>query len=132
MTYFLSLNLKNDKKRTLIAGRKNRKSILGQSNMGKMFKSGDILTINFWIKSYNYYFEGLCLSLKNKMVLNPNVTILLRNIYYGVGIEVKASYFLNRLFINTFMSDYKRKNYKYRASKLYYLRFKENKATKVK
>jgi hypothetical protein len=47
MTYFLSLNLKNDKKRTLIAGRKNRKSILGQSNMGKMFKSGDILTINF-------------------------------------------------------------------------------------
>jgi len=132
MSYFLSLKLNNNKKRALIAERKNRKRVLDKSNMGKMFKSGDILTINFWIKSYNYHFEGLCLSLKNRKINKPNITILLRNIYYGVGIEVKASYFLNRLFINTFMSDYKRKNYIYRASKLYYLRLKENKATKIK
>jgi hypothetical protein len=29
------------------------------------------------------------------------------------------------------MSDYKRKNFNYRSSKLYYLRNKENQATKI-
>jgi hypothetical protein len=30
------------------------------------------------------------------------------------------------------MSDFKRKKFKYRSSKLYYLTLKENKATKIK
>lgn len=132
MNYFLDLSNKYNKKKALIFNRKNRKMVLNKSNMGKKFTRGDILTINFWIKSYNYHFEGLCLSLKNKKIVKPNVTVILRNIFYGVAIEVTASYFLNRLFLNTYMSDYKRKHFLYRPSKLYYLRSKKNKATTVK
>jgi ribosomal protein L19 len=97
-----------------------------------MFNRGDILTINFWTKTILYHFEGICLSLKNKFFLKPNISIILRNILFSIGIEMSVSYYYNRLFKNIFMSDYKRKKFKYRASKLYYLRLKKNKLSKIK
>ena len=120
MNYFIAKKFKANKKKSLIASRKHRKRILDKAYTGKMFKSGDILTINFWIKSYNYYFEGICLSLKNKNIYKSNSGIILRNVYHNIGIKVNALYFINRLYRNTSISDYKRKRYIYRSSKLYY------------
>lgn len=132
MTYFLTNNKLNDRKRELINLRRKRKSILGNPNMGKLFTRGDILTVNFWAKTYRYHFEGICLALKKKNLIEHNVTLVLRNILFQTGVELTMSYYYNRLFRNTFMSDYKRKNFNYRSSKLYYLRSRENQATKIK
>jgi hypothetical protein len=48
-----------------------------------------------------------------------------------IGIELIISYYNYRLFCNTLMSDYKRKKYNYRSSKLYYLSYRKNQATKI-
>lgn len=70
--YFKSLFFNLNKKKEWINSRKKRKCI---SNHVKPFSRGDIITITFWHKSYNYYFEGLCLGLKHKTFNNPNVTL---------------------------------------------------------
>jgi ribosomal protein L19 len=130
MGYFIYLT--NDKNLNIIT-RRSKKNILNNFNASsKFYIRGDIITINFWVKSYNCHFEGICISLKNKNIINPNVKIILRNVIIGVGIEMQAAYFLNRLYLNIYVSDYKRKQNKYRPSKLYYLRDKKNKATKIK
>ena len=131
MSYFNNI-LQNDKKRELIKERKNRSLMQNKDNLGKKFSRGDIVTVNFWSKSCNYHFEGICLSLKNKQLMLPNSVIKLRNILYGTGIEITVLYFLNRLYKNLFMSDYKRKKFLYRSSKLYYLSKKENQKSRVK
>ena len=131
MNYFNSIK-QIDKKRELIKERKNRSIILDKNEISKKFSRGDILTINFWAKSCNYHFEGICLSLKNKHILNANSTIILRNVLYGTGVELSVSYFLNRLYRNIFISDYKRKKFIYKRSKLYYLRLKENQKSRIK
>jgi ribosomal protein L19 len=69
---------------------------------------------------------------KNKNFVNPNVTVILRNILFGTGVEFTISYFLNRLYRNISMADYKRKRFLYKSSKLFYLRDKKNRASKVK
>jgi ribosomal protein L19 len=89
------------------------------------------MTINFWSKSFNYYFEGLCLSVKKKNLSAFNTSITLRNYLQQTGIEVTVAYYLYRLFLHTIISDYKRKKIWYRASKLYFVRNKENKASKI-
>ena len=121
-----------DKKRELIKERKNRKPILDNLNLGKKFTRGDILTVNFWSQTCRYHFEGICLGVKNKNFVNPNVTVILRNVLYGTGVELTISYFLNRLYRNISMADYKRKRFLYKSSKLFYLRTKRNRASKVK
>ena len=131
MNYFLKLYNLKDKKLSIFKERRNRKSILNKPFMGKFFTRGDIITINFWLKSYNYHIEGLCLSIRNKKLINNNLSILIRNILYGIGIEIRVLYYFNRIFRNIHMSDYKRKKYDYRPSKLYYIRYKRNKASKV-
>lgn len=131
MIYFLINSKLRDKKKELINFRKKRKFILNNPKLGKTFTRGDILTINFWNKTSSYNFEGICLSVKKNNLLNHNASLRLRNILFNTGIEVVISYYYNRLFRNTLMSDYKRKNFNYKASKLYYLRYKENQATKI-
>ena len=49
----------------------------------------------------------------------------------GVGVELIISYYLNRIFFLKIM-DYKRKRFIYRRSKLFYLRQRLNRATRVK
>lgn len=131
MVYFNNI-INNNKKRELIKERKNRSLILNKNSFGKKFTRGDILTVNFWSKSCNYHFEGICLSLKNKHLVSLNSIIKLRNVLYGTGVEITVLYFLNRLYKNLFMSDYKRKQFLYRSSKLYYLTDKENRNSRVK
>lgn len=129
MNYFKDLFFNINKKKEWINSRKKRKYINKNS---KSFSRGDIITITFWHKSYNYYFEGLCLGLKKKTFNNPNVIIFLRNILQNTIIEFIGPYYLNRFFLKTFISNYKRKKLWYKSSKLYYLREKENKASKIK
>ena len=102
------------------------------NNISKIFSTGDIITITYWTKTILCHYEGICLSLKNKLFRKPNVSIILRNVLSKIGIEITVSYFLNRIFKNILMSDYKRKRIKYKSSKLYYLRLKKNKASKIK
>jgi ribosomal protein L19 len=133
MNYFLNLNyINNNKKNFIFKDRRNRKVISNKPQLGKNFTRGDIITINFWLKSYNYHIEGLCLSIKNKKLINPNLSILIRNVLYSIGIEIIVLYYFNRIFKNLQLSDFKRKKYNYRPSKLYYIRLKKNKASKVK
>lgn len=131
MVYFNNI-FNSDKKRELIKERKNRAIILQNDKMGKKFTRGDILTVNFWSKSCNYHFEGICLSLKNKNITSPNTVIKIRNVLYSTGVEITVAYFLNRIYKNLIMSDYKRKKFLYRSSKLYYLSEKENQKSRIK
>lgn len=129
MNYFNILyNNFNNKKEWINLRKKN----IYLNKNTKFFSRGDIITITFWHKSYNYFFEGLCLGLKKKTFNNPNMRIILRNVLQNIIIEFNGPYYLNRFFLKTFISNYKRKQLWYKSSKLFYLREKENKASKIK
>jgi len=64
-------------------------------------------------------------------LLNINTSLIIRNVISGVGIEVVVSFFMNRVFSLSIL-DYQRKQFLYRKSKLYYLRGKLNRASRVK
>jgi len=131
MFYFNNI-INNDKKRESIKERKNRLLMVNKKNESTRFTRGDILTINFWSKSCNYHFEGICLGLRNKNITKPNTVINLRNVLYNTGVEITVSYFLNRIYKNLITSDYKRKKFLYRSSKIYYLNKKENQKSRIK
>jgi len=124
---------KTERKKELMEIRRKRKSIKKEEpKRGKMFTRGDIFSITFWSKTMKYKLDGLCIAIKNKKLLNQKTTILGRNVLDGVAIEMSASYYYNRLSKRIKIADFKRKKYDYRKSKLYFLRSKENIATKVK
>jgi len=93
--------------------------------------TGDIITLVFWREAIVYKFEGICIALKKKSLDHINVTICVRNIIDQIGIEITAAFFPNRIYALT-VSDYKRKQLLYRKAKLYYLRTKLNRASRVK
>jgi ribosomal protein L19 len=127
MIYFikrLTNNLKNNLK-------KKRKFIFNNPLNGEFFNRGDIITINFWNKTFNYNFEGICIFLKKTKFKTNKTMLLLKNIINNISVEIIISYYNYRLFNNTLMSDYKRKKYKYKSSKLYFLSYKKNQATKI-
>lgn len=95
------------------------------------FTVGDVLVILFWVKNYIYRFEGVCVCLRKKKFLSPDVSLILRNVLLGVGLEFSVSYYFNRIFFLS-ISDFKRKEFIYRRAKLYYVRLKTNRASRVK
>jgi ribosomal protein L19 len=112
------------KKGEFIAGRRQRFPIKGFASKfkkGLFFQGGDIVRINFMRGGLGYYFEGLCLAVRKRKLLNKQASLVLRNTIYGVGIEMTVSYYFNRLYSLVF-SDYKRKRFNYPRHKLYYLR----------
>lgn len=127
--YFNSLNLFFDNELSMLKARKNR---IIFSNLSKILfiKAGDILSVIFRKRSIIYRFEGVCISIKNKKLLNINSSITLRNVLFGIGIEFMFSYFYNRVFFAK-TQDYKRKNFWYNRSKLYFLRNRLNRASRV-
>lgn len=102
-----------------------------QERQGLVFSVGDILNISYVSKFITYGFEGVCIRLKKKKMLDVNSSIILRNILSGVGVELTISFFYNRAY-NFTVSDYSRKDFYYRKSKLYYLRSRINRASKIK
>jgi ribosomal protein L19 len=95
------------------------------------FKAGDVLSIIFWVKNYIYKFEGLCICLRKKKFQSADVSFILRNVLLGVGLEFNISYYLNRVFFLN-VADFKRKYFIYQRAKLYYIRLKLNRASRIK
>lgn len=122
-----------------IVSRKNRERIYGfvksdgsqrYKGWGQKFVAGDIMRVNVEKGPYAHLLEGLCLSIKKRSFLNKETAILVRNVLFGVGVEVTASYYNNRLYKCGF-SDYKRKQFEYVNHKLYYLRQRDNRETQI-
>lgn len=110
--------------------RNNRKKIFNLEFTYK-FVPGDILSIFFWNKGLIFNFEGICLSIKSRKLKKANISLILRNIIFKVGVELTISFIYNRLFFLK-IQDYKRKRFYYKKSKLFYLRNKLNRESRVK
>ena len=110
--------------------RQNRENFLGFNKNGLIFKGGDIVKITFNKGGMVYSFEGLCLALKNKKVLSKNSTLILRNVMDRVGVEITVGYYFNRVY-NMEFNDFKRKRFVYKKTRLFYLRERINRQSKV-
>ena len=82
-------------------------------------------------KGLTFTFQGICLAIRKKYLGNVNASFLLRNVLAGVGIELIIMYYYNRAY-NFIFNDFKRKEFNYNKSKLYYLRQRLNRETRVK
>jgi len=94
------------------------------------FLIGDILGLSFRNKGYSYSFEGLCIAVRKKKALNPETSLVLRNVLGDVGVELTFSYYYNRVFFLR-VNNFKRKKLTYPRAKLFYVRHKLNKASRV-
>lgn len=112
-----------------IKSRKNRTFIKGLKKF-KKFVVGDIIEFVFFFKSVPLLFSGICLAIKHKLFMAPDVTVILRNVIMRVGIEVTFSYFHNRVYKLKFL-DYKRKFYFFNKNKLYFIRKRLNRESKI-
>lgn len=95
------------------------------------FVVGDILNVVYNIGYITYGFEGICIASRKKGLKDANAGVVLRNILTNVGVELTISYSHTRLYKLT-VADYKRKSFHYRRSKIYYIRRKLNRASRVK
>lgn len=126
--YFLNIINQENKQNVFINYRKNLRKL----NKKKYYIiRGDIVNITYWVRNFKYKFEGLCLGFKKQGVVNPTMSIYLRNVIEQTGVDVVSSFYLHRLNLNNILSDYKRKYLWYRASKLLFLQKKKNKTTKI-
>lgn len=96
----------------------------------KKFKVGDILEFVYFYKNIPLIFSGICLCIKRKSFVVPNVIIVIRNIILKVAIELIVSYFYNRIYTLKFL-DFKRKFFTFNKNKLYFLRKRVNRESKV-
>lgn len=133
LSYFLNNDVMVDDvvkfRRDSIQQRRNR-IFLSKYLNSFSFKSGDIIVCSYRKGSLVYVFEGICICLRRKNFMDPNVSLLLRNVIMGVGVELFISYYFNRIFSLKIL-DYRRKQYVYRRNKLFYLRQLVNQATRV-
>lgn len=129
--YFYN-NINKDSKLTpafYIKQRKFRDLIKG-SRLLKIFKVGDIIEFVYYYKCIPLIFSGICISIKYKYFIKSDVTLILRNIIMKVGLELTVSYYYNRLYTLKFL-DYKRKFYSFNKNKLYFIRKRVNRESKV-
>jgi len=131
LDYFTTDSIANlDKKRRSIQIRRSRNRINGFSK-AFYFSVGDILEVVFMKWSLPFIFEGVCIAIKKRKLLSPEVSFILRNIILGVIIEMTFSYYYNRLYRLKFY-DYKRKIFLIRRSKLFLIRTRLNRESRVK
>lgn len=76
-----------------IKQRKNRKTIKG-SKKYKIFLVGDIIEFLFVFKSVPLLYSGICIAVRKKSFIMPDVTLILRNIIMKVAIEIYCLFFL--------------------------------------
>jgi ribosomal protein L19 len=112
-----------------IKQRKNRTNIKG-SKKYKKFLVGDIIEFLFIFKSVPLLYSGICIAIKKKSFLVPDVTLIIRNVIMKVAIEVTVSFFYNRLYKLKFL-DYKRKFYFFNKNKIFFLRKRLNRESKI-
>lgn len=94
------------------------------------FNVGDVVGLSFRNKGLTYFFEGICLSVKGKNFSSPETSFIIRNILSDVGIELNFSFFYNRTFFFK-NNSFKRKQTFYSHSKLYYVRNKLNRESRI-
>jgi ribosomal protein L19 len=95
------------------------------------FFVGDIISICFFKGNEPVVFEGVCLGIrKKKKLFFSNVSFFLRNIILGIGVEVIAAYYYNRLYVLN-INNYKRKMKAIRSSRIYFIRFRVNRFSRV-
>lgn len=112
-----------------IKQRKNRVSIKG-SKKYKIFLVGDIIEFLFVFKSVPLLYSGICIAIRKKSFLMPDVTLILRNIIMKVAIEITVSFFYNRVYKLKFL-DYKRKFYFFNKNKIFFIRKRLNRESRV-
>ena len=112
-----------------IKQRKNRKFIKG-SKKYKIFIVGDIIEFLFIFKSVPLLFSGICIAIRKKSFLVPDVTLILRNIIMKVAIEVTVSFFYNRIYKLKFL-DYKRKFFFFNKNKIFFIRKRLNRESRI-
>lgn len=112
-----------------IKQRKNRSFIIG-SKKYKIFLVGDIIEFLFVFKSVPLLFSGICIAIRRKAFCVPDVTLILRNVIMKVVIEVTVSFFYNRVYKLKFL-DYKRKFYFFNKNKIFFIRKRLNRESRV-
>jgi ribosomal protein L19 len=112
-----------------IKQRKNRSYIKG-SKKYKKFLVGDIIEFLFIFKSVPLLYSGICIAIRRKSFLVSDVTLILRNVIMKVAIEVTVSFFYNRVYKLKFL-DYKRKFYFFNKNKIFYIRKRLNKESRI-
>lgn len=112
-----------------IKQRKNRNFIKG-SKKYKIFIVGDIIEFLFIFKSVPLLFSGICIAIRKKSFLVPDVTLILRNIIMKTAIEVTVSFFYNRIYKLKFL-DYKRKFYFFNKNKIFFIRKRLNRESRI-
>jgi len=131
MCYFLQNAYEKELKKRIKFAEKRFICVKGL-RAAKFFFVGDIIEIVYFMKNIPIVFEGVCLGIrKKKQLLNSNVTFFLRNVILGVGIEVIASFYLNRLYLSKKQS-FKRKMLNVKRSRLFYIRYRLNRESRVK
>lgn len=77
-----------------------------------------------------FAFEGICLSVRYRGFGRKTTMVHLRNIMTSIGLELKIAYFLKRIYKLTF-NDFKRKSFRYNKKRLYYLRDRMHRQSRV-
>lgn len=104
-------------KRLALPGFAKENAALLKPYVAHQFETGDILSVRFSHEDDEYYFTGICLAIKKRKFKTTNVTVTIRNIIQGIGIELVFSLFYNLAFRVRF-NDYQRKDFYYNKSKL--------------
>jgi ribosomal protein L19 len=112
-----------------IKQRKNRSCIKG-SKKYKVFIVGDIIEFLFIFRSVPLLFSGICIAIRKKSFLVPDVTLILRNIIMKTAIEVTVSFFYNRIYKLKFL-DYKRKFFFFNKNKIFFIRKRLNRESRI-
>ncbi len=116
-----------------ISSSKLKKNPLTQINGLKKaykFRVGDILNVVYITKNNPYIFKGVCMAVRGNF-LNPNLSFILRNVIMGIGIEMVFLYFGNRLF-KLYLEFYKKKHLLARTARIFYIRARINRQSRVK
>lgn len=98
---------------------------------GLLFFAGDILKYFYEYGPTSFFFEGICLSLRGRGFGRKQTSFITRNVITRVGVELLIAYYLRRLYKLTF-SDHKRKQFFYNKNRLYYIRDRINRESRVR
>lgn len=132
LSYFFVKDIKKSSKLTpsyYIKKRKNRRIIKGTSDL-KFISIGDILEFVYVYKSVPLIYKGICIAIRRRFFITPDVTLILRNVIMKIGIELTVSYYYNRLYKLKFL-DYKRKFFNYNRNRLFFIRKRVNRESQI-
>src|ERR1700678_768607 len=89
-SYFNIENL-NANSENLIFSRRNRNLVDGFRKV-TYFGVGDVVEVIFFRGALPFIFEGVCIALRKKKLKSSDTSFILRNVIFGIGIEMVFSY----------------------------------------